>query len=55
MVNSKSKYLKPFNNMQKMSSTSFTNVTNKICLQIIFNMNIHKHDLALNNLQWLMS
>ena len=29
-------YLKPFNYMQKMSPGSFKNVTNTMCLQIIY-------------------
>ena len=37
-----------------MSSGSFKNIINKMCLQIIFNIYIYKQDLALNNLQWLI-
>ena len=36
-----------------MSSGSFKNIY-KIRLQIIYIINMHKEDLALNNLQWLM-
>ena len=37
MINSEWKYLKPFNCVQKiMSSDSFKNVINKICLRIIY-------------------
>ena len=47
-------YLKAFNCVQKMSSGSFKNVINKICLQIIHILNMHREDLVLNNLQWLI-
>ena len=47
MINGKYKYLKPFNNVQKISSGSFKDVVNKICLYLIY---MYKQDLALNNL-----
>ena len=37
-----------------MSSGSFKNVINKICLEIIYVIYRYKKDLALNNLQWLI-
>ena len=37
-----------------MISDSFKNVTNKMCLQIIYLIYMNKEDLALNNLQWLI-
>ena len=37
-----------------MSSGSFKNVINKMCLEIIYLTYMYKDDLALNNLQWLI-
>ena len=37
-----------------MSSGLFENVMNKMCLQIKYSTYMIEHDLALNNLQWLM-
>ena len=39
---------------KKMSSDLFKNVMNKMCLQIIYLVCMDKHDLALNNLEWLI-
>ena len=36
---------------KKISSGSFKNVINEICLEIIYLTNMYKKDLALNNLQ----
>ena len=36
--------------MQKLSSGSFKNIINKMCLQIY----MYKRDLALNKLQWFI-
>ena len=46
--------MKPFNFVQKMSSESFKNVINQMCLEIIYLIYMYKKDLALNNLQGLM-
>ena len=37
-----------------MSSGSFKNVNNKMCLEIIHLIYVYKKDLSLNNLQWLI-
>ena len=37
-----------------MSSGSFKNVINKMCLHIIYLEFLYEEDLALNNLQWLI-
>ena len=36
--------------VKKISSGSFKNVMNKMCLQVIYLIYIYKEDLALNNL-----
>ena len=38
MINSKQKYLEPFNCVQKMSSATFQNFIYKTSLQIMFNI-----------------
>ena len=43
---------KTFNYVQKMSSSSFKNVINKMCLEIIYL--IYKKNLELDNLRWLI-
>ena len=35
-----------------MSSGSFKNVINKMCLQIFYSIYMYKQDLLLNNLRW---
>ena len=37
-----------------MSSGSFKNVINKMCLEIIYLIYLYKNDLTLNDLQWLI-
>ena len=37
-----------------MSSGSFKNAINKMCLEITYLIHLYKKDLALNNLQWLI-
>ena len=37
-----------------MSTGLFKNVINKMCLGIIYLVDMYKKDLALNNLQWLI-
>ena len=39
---------------KKISTGSFENVVNKICLEIIYFIYMYKKDLALNSLQWLI-
>ena len=39
---------------KKMSLSLFKNIINKMCLQIMYSINMHTQDLALNNLQWLI-
>ena len=47
--------MKLFNCVQKKkSSGSFTNVINKMCLEIIYLIYLDKTDFGLNNLQWLL-
>ena len=38
MINSKSKYLEPYNCVQKMSPGSFKDVINIMCLKIIYSI-----------------
>ena len=45
MIESKDKYLKPFNSVHKSNSDSFKNIIYKI----IYLIYMYKHDLALNN------
>ena len=40
--------------VKKKSSSSFKNVMNKMCLQIIYSIYMYTGNLALNNLQWLI-
>ena len=41
--------MKPLTVCQKMSSGSFKNVINKMCLQNIYSLYMYKEDLALDN------
>ena len=39
---------------KKMSSGSFKNAQNKMCLQIKYSIYMYKEDLTLSDLQWLI-
>ena len=47
--------MKPFNYVEKKwAQAHLKNVTDKMCLEIIYLIYMYEKDLALNNLQWLI-
>ena len=46
--------MKSFNYVKKKSPGSFKDGINKVCLEIIYLIDMYKKNLALNNLQWLI-